>query len=417
MKISIYIKYFLFLYLLAISSFEYFFRVNQMAIYLIFPLVTFGFFYYKKKFDLLVLVIISPFVLVYLLQTVLYGSPFYFAITLAIRLITIYFAVKLIGKDFLRIFINTIKIITISSLIIFLFQIVGGYSILISLSNKFTNLGMDTTILNRPNFIIYTVQLIEEGQIFVRNSGPFWEPGLFAVYLNIVLFLNLFIKKRIFENTNLLFILGIITTFSTTGIVALILNFSLFTFLNKSISLPARFVTITFLIISIPIIFSLPFMSEKIEDSYNKSDVSYSRFGAAVVHWNIIQDFPLTGLPSGEEIFARFYSKYADNISPNGITVMFTKYGILVGFFYYFLLYRTGRTIMQLFGEKNKGYAFFIILVIVLFSQTQGNSPIYWAIIFSQFPLADFKMKWERFKKVRLYNYYIQKSEIDATRI
>ena len=42
--------------------------------------------------------------MIYILQTFLYGSPFYFAITLAVRFITIYFAVKLIGQDFIKIF-------------------------------------------------------------------------------------------------------------------------------------------------------------------------------------------------------------------------------------------------------------------------------------------------------------------------
>ena len=69
---------------------------------------------------------------------------------------------------------------------------------------------------------------------------------------------------------------------------------------------------------------------------------------------------------------------------------------------------------MNILGERNKGYALFMILVIVLFSQTQGNTPIYWAFIFSQFPLSDFLLKWKRFKKIRLYNYYLRNNELNS---
>jgi len=357
--------------------------------------------------------------LVYMLQTFLFGSPFYFALTLGIRLITIYFAVKLIGQDFVKIFIQSMKIISIVSLAIWLFQTFGGYGVLMTIANKFNNLGVeanDVLVLNRPTFIIYTIQTLEKGQLFVRNSGPFWEPGLFALYLNIVLFINLFVKKNILDKTNLLFIICILSSFSTTGFIALILNLSFVALLNKSVSLPKKVFMITFLAISVPIIFSLPFMRDKIEENYSKSNLSYSRFGAAIVHWNIVHDFPLTGMPSGEKLMTKFYSEYADNISPNGVTAMFTKYGVLAGFFYYFLLYKTSRTFMELFGDKKKGYALFIILVLVLFSQTQGDQPMYWAIIFSQFPLSNFLIKWKRYKKIKLYSY-LQESNLNKLRV
>ncbi|WP_129365281.1 hypothetical protein [Lutibacter sp. HS1-25] len=355
-----------------------------------------------------------------MLQTFLFGSPFYFALTLGIRLITIYFTVKLIGQDFVKIFIQSIKIISIVSLAIWLFQTFGGYGVLMTIASKFNNLGVeanDVLVLNRPSFIIYTIQTLDKGQLFVRNSGPFWEPGLFALYLNIVLFINLFINKKIFDKTNLLFIICIVTSFSTMGFVTLILNLTFVALLNKAVSLPKRIFMITFLIVSVPIIFSLPFMHDKIEENYSKSNLSYSRFGAAIVHWNIVQDFPYTGMPSGEELMSKFYSKYANNISPNGITAMFTKYGVFVGFFYYFLLYRCCLTIMELLGEKKKGYALFIILVVVLFSETQGDQPMYWAIIFSQFPLENYLVRWKQYKRIKLYNRYLENKRLSLAKI
>jgi len=415
MEVKLYIKYFIFLYILAISSFEFFFRVNQSATYLLFPFVTLGIIYYHERINFSVIIIILPFVFVYIMQTILYGSPFYYAITLAIRLVTIYFSVKIIGIDFLKIFIQTIKIIALVSIVFYLLQYIGfTNNLMISLSHNITNLDSDPLrVIDRPNIIIYTIQTEKNNLMLYRNSGPFWEPGLYSVYLNIALFLNLFIKKRIFNKTNLLFILSIITAFSTMGTIALLINLSLFGLLNKSLSFPIRVLVFSLLITTISAISSLPFMTEKINEQIADSDVSYSRFGAAVVHFKIIKDYPLTGLPYDKTT----YSKYADNISPNGITQMFVRYGIIAGFIYYIFLFRTSSTVMKLFGEKNKGYALFIILVIVLFSETQGNTPMYWAIIFSQIPLSDFLLKWNRFQKLRLFNFHLQKSKLNVTKI
>jgi len=410
-QMKLYIKYFLFLYLLAISSFEYSVRVNGEALYLLFPVVTFIFFYFKEKFDWIVLIMIFPFVLAYFLQGIFLGSSIFFSLTLAIRLLTIYFSVKIIGKDFLKIFLNTITLIAALSMLLYIFQNVGGYNLMLSICNKFTTLGLDSLVVadfQRPNFIIYTIQIGKNELGLWRNSGPFWEPGLYVVFLNIALFLNLFITKKIINKVNLLIILSIITAFSTAGILALLANFAIFGLVNKSVSLPIRVLVTTLLIASVPLVFSLPFMNDKIEENINRSDLSYSRFGAAIVHFNIVKDYPLTGMPWSEER----YAKYADNISPNGLTEIFVRYGIIAGFIYYVLLFRMCTTTMTLFGEKRKGFALFILFLVVLFGQTIGNSAIFWAIIFAQIPLSDFLIKWERFQKLRLYNLQMQKLSI-----
>ena len=43
----------------------------------------------------------------------------------------------------------------------------------------------DQSYLFTPNYIIITFNQYQQ----LRNSGPFWEPGAFAVFLNIALYL------------------------------------------------------------------------------------------------------------------------------------------------------------------------------------------------------------------------------------
>ncbi len=395
--------------MLAFSSFEYFVRARGEAIYLLFPVVTFIFFYSKQKFDFIVLKFILPFVFVFLIQSLFYGSQFSWSITLGIRLITMYFCAKIIGKDFIKIFIETLKVIAIISLVFYVFQYIGPtYSFMMSLSNKITSLGIRSESINvdvlRPNFIIYVMSVKLEGFNVYRNSGAFWEPGLYVIFLNIAFFLNMFITKKIINKTNLIFIIAILTTFSTNGFIVILMSLALFTSINKSVSLPVKILLFTFLIGVLPAIMALPFMSKKVDDQFNQSDISYSRFGAAVVHYNIVKDYPLTGMPWSEET----YLKYADNISPNGITVIFVRYGLIAGIIYYILLFRLCSTIMALFGKRNSGFALFLVLVVSNFGQTTGNSPIYWTFIFSQIPLNTYVIQWGKIQKFKMYNYFLK---------
>lgn len=56
---------------------------------------------------------------------------------------------------------------------------------------------------------------------FLRNWGPFREPGVFQLYVSISLIYGLFKKKQVSTVSILFHILAIITTFSTTGYIVL----------------------------------------------------------------------------------------------------------------------------------------------------------------------------------------------------
>lgn len=377
-----YIKYLLLHVILAISSYEYFFRVGHQAVYLLFPIALLLFILYKEKLDISVVKVILPFLGAYILQYLLYGTPLYFAATFAIRLFTVYLTVKIIGKDFIKIFINTIKVISIVAIFLFAIQqIPAGCKMLLMICDNFTSLGVTSEgIHGRPNFIIYAVQpLGVRGLSYFRNSGPFWEPGLYAVFLNIALFLNAFAERKITDKTSILFVISIISTVSTAGLIGLIIIVVLYNIESGNAPLLYRYSLICLLILSIPFILSLPFIGEKIAMQIDDSDISYSRFGAVVVHMNIIKDYPYAGLPYDDN---ETYSNYADNISPNGITEIFIRYGVFAGIFYYILLFRASNKIMKMLNYNNMGYALFMVFILMIFSQTMGNKPIYWAFVF-----------------------------------
>jgi hypothetical protein len=142
-----------------------------------------------------------------------------------------------------------------------------------------------------------------------RNAGFFWEPGAFAGYLIIaVLFqyiMAIYHKTSINKKNFFILAIGVISTFSTTGYIALIaliiLSFhSKVIFYNKKYK-PLRFIFIPIIFLLIMKIFlSLDFLYEKIIFQNEKiTDQAYNwqttRIGSLIFDIDYIKDRPLTG--------------------------------------------------------------------------------------------------------------------------
>lgn len=77
------------------------------------------------------------------------------------------------------------------------------------------------------NIITVPSQLSE--RIFVyRNYGPFWEPGVFQLYLLLGIMFSLFGVKKIKIKESIIFSITILTTFSTAGYILLFLTVAVF---------------------------------------------------------------------------------------------------------------------------------------------------------------------------------------------
>jgi len=380
----IYIKYFLFVLILAISTWEYFYRVSNQVLYIIFPFVLLIFIHLRRRLDTGLLTLL-PFVSIFIVQIFLYKIPQYFPATFFLRLFTIYLIAKIINRNFIVISINTIYFIAVYSLFFYLLiNIKYTNTLLYQLSDNFTNLGSrPETVKDWSNFIIYNLTIKPEGFLLYRNSGPFREPGLFAIFLNIAFFFNLLRTNKVLGKVNIVLIISILSTFSTNGIIVLLIIIIIYFQFNKSVNRYLRFFYLISLLFFVPLIYNLPFMGDKIEEQFSQKDLSYSRFGAIYTHFKILEDFPLTGLPYKEQV----YFDYSDDVSPNGITEILIRYGYLVGFFYYFLLFRACKSIVGLLGYRKLSFVLFLVMILLLFSQTIGNNPIYWLFIFMQFSL------------------------------
>lgn len=87
------------------------------------------------------------------------------------------------------------------------------------------------------SIILYSIRLIDSK----RNSGLFWEPSIFASYLVFALQLELFFTERINKKRTLVFIITIMSTLSTGGLIVLIITVFMWLWRNKKTNYIAFF--------------------------------------------------------------------------------------------------------------------------------------------------------------------------------
>lgn len=284
-------------------------------------------------------------------------------------LIAFYFA-RAIGVNFKYKYYNVIFILSFISLI--------GYSLnLIGL-----NFGFE---IGRHYSLIFYDSLIDSGG-FIRNNGPFWEPGAFAGYIAILFLLFIENPEHIFKNKkkSLIIFIALITTFSTMGyLVVALLIFLLYTKKTKKIKL---ILLLPFFIIGSFYIMSLDFIGKKINEQYveaiesDENKILFSRFGSIVIDYYYFQKNPLTGngLP--------MKTRYADHIDffeeedlggfGNGFSNFLASFGVIFVLIFYL------KSANNLYKLKTSKIYYAIILTLILFGEQFINHPFIWTLLF-----------------------------------
>jgi O-antigen ligase len=210
-----------------------------------------------------------------------------------------------------------------------------------------------------------------------RNCGYAQEPGCFAVYLCLAIFINLFVansnknsKKRF-----LVLVLALISTMSTTGYVIFIVII-VFYILSKDLSKALLLFPIA--IIALIYISTLPFMSNKIIDMVNETNTldqmiistigqdeesTPQRFTSFMITFVDFRDNPILGL--GPDNDKSWVNKIGAKISPiSGIGNLLAQFGIVGFLFFIMASIRSSFYISKYFQYKGKFLLFFIIIFI-----------------------------------------------------
>lgn len=225
-----------------------------------------------------------------------------------------------------------------------------------------------------------------------RNLGFTWEPGKFACWVLLGLYVNLIRNKftifPIKRNKKFYILLvSLFSTLSTTGYMGLMVII-LFILINKN-SVSSKIFIALGIAAFLPFLLELSFMSEKIIslmdldsglgaiEYYNTHDgmdvVCPQRFtGAYVSVMNLLHDFWLGYNNSESSYFSAVYFQGSVVVEPSeGDIRVLSKYGIFVGVFFYYWLLKSSIYISEVYHYKGS-------LMFMFFFMTIGFSYDFW---------------------------------------
>tara|TARA_B110000003_G_scaffold87811_1_gene89865 strand:+ start:8603 stop:9811 length:1209 start_codon:yes stop_codon:yes gene_type:complete len=299
-----------------------------------------------------------------------------------------YLSIKLIGSNFFK---NIVNIAYYGSIISFPFYILQliNYDIAFSLVGFFQNSFDFLSWRNdqMANNIIFTIN----GDGALRNSGFMWEPKGFASFVTIAIIFRLFMNNLVlYDKKIIVFVLAIISTFSTTGILVLFLILT-FYFINKK-ALVLLSIFPIFLIISYSIFINSEILYKKIlyeislENEYKmllekkdyESDVySLGRTGSLLVDFNDFLKKPIFGYGFTRE--NRTQSAFVKLVRVNGFSDLLAVYGL--GIFLFFYRYYV---FLKLLNTKNYKFLSIILISIICiyFASTLTGHPFWTSLLF-----------------------------------
>lgn len=380
-------QYFFLTAIIVLTSFEYFFRESNLVL-LVYCLAILCFLAFDLKrtnikslnTSLMYLACITVIVIMQIFSGV--DRVNYLVGMIITGLGSISIARILRGK-FVSIFTNIIFFISLYSLVIYLLCFIPGIeSYLYSLGQKFPSLNYESAVFNGggTNIIIYNFQsaFISEIIGFRRNCGPFWEPGMFAFFINIALFFEIFFyRHRGHLFRIIIYITALVSSFSTGGYVAGLFLMVLYAMRHRS-SVLTWVIFIPIMVVAIFQIFNLEYVGDKIDNQYNTAQYGSddSRFGAFITQVKMIENSPIIG---GEEI-----SNYAQTRTlASGTLLPLVEYGIPIGILYFIILLTACKRIaLQCCHKKAQGLSLFIFILVLSFSQTILLSSIIYLLFY-----------------------------------
>tara|TARA_Y100000996_G_C22521113_1_gene642498 strand:- start:251 stop:1471 length:1221 start_codon:yes stop_codon:yes gene_type:complete len=364
-----------------------------------------AFSYYTLVFSLIILIFIFlknrlkidplfyKFSILFLLVSIyLYLTLPYFDTLLTgynyLKFLYAYLSIKLIGANFFK---NIVSIAYYGSIISFPFYILQllnydlAFSLVGFIQNSFDFLSWRNDQM--ANNIIFTINA--DGAL--RNSGFMWEPKGFASFIIIAIIFRLFLNNLVlFDKKIIVFFLAIISTFSTTGILALFLILT-FYFINKNtivlISIFPLFIIVSYSVfINSEILYKKILYEISLQNEYKtlltkkdyESDIySLGRTGSLIVDFNDFIKKPIFGYGFTRE--NRTQSDYVKLVRVNGLSDLLAIYGLGIIIFFY-------RHYIFLKLLNTKKYKFLLIIfmtfICIYFASTLTGHPFWTSLLF-----------------------------------
>ncbi len=227
---------------------------------------------------------------------------------------------------------------------------------------------------------------------FYRNQSIFWESGAFQAFLNLALFIELYLLKNDKKKRNIhifAYVIAIIFTKSTTGYLVLFLLIlgklrNLKTLGNQSKELLYAFAPIFFIFFSI-------LFKEVVINKFSPSSLSFvsfqRRFLDSIIDIRLLfSNFFHFLFGVGEEKYLLNFTKLLNDVgfgvytkatSSNSITAFMAQYGILSSFFLFFLYIKS---FLSIEGNVTK-LIFALMIIFCLMTENFIMAPIFLMVV------------------------------------
>jgi hypothetical protein len=375
--------------LLTASGFGYFKYVvsDQVTIIIIFCAIV-GIALIKKSFNIekSFLVYLLVFLFMMLINSVFFDIYRYEVYAgLIARLLIAYFSIYLIGDKFIEIFIKVMYYISLASLAVFV--LISAH---ILPYNMFQGIGFVVPMMFS--------EVVESKSVLglIRNSGPFWEPGAFGGFLVMALALNIYmLNTGVTKKSNVIFLIAILSTFSTTAYLATAVVLAFFVFKKFGFNEVTILSSIVIISIASYIFVSSPFVWSKISDQYEyfldykngfNTPWNPQRFVSTYTDYMVFSDNPIFGVGLNNE--TRFDPKYyvENAISSNGWMNLLTRWGITGFAIYFYYLYKSFGEMAYIYGVEKKVSILLLLVVFILgSSEDYFYLPFFWALTIYSF--------------------------------
>lgn len=208
-----------------------------------------------------------------------------------------------------------------------------------------------------------------KGLGIIRNIGFTWEAGRFACYLVFAIFINLCLHRfKISFSRNrylIIFLLGLATTFSTTGFMAMASVVLLWAY-NKTLKYKIALIIISWFLL--PLIWGISFIGGKINNlidyeqeirnmkwmfNHGSQTITPQRITGIYLEWqNFIHDFWL-GYNVNENSYCvkKIFSGHDVWLS-NGFIQILSMYGVIFGIFFYYWLIKSSYALSHVLQFK-----------------------------------------------------------------
>jgi hypothetical protein len=219
------------------------------------------------------------------------------------------------------------------------------------------------------SLIIYTAawsdELFNSSFGLYRNSGAFHEPGAYGVFLNLAIVINTFITGKLFDRKNLVFIICLMTTFSTAGYITFFVIIIAY-LMQLKINIGIKwFAVISFFLVSFTIYQNEDFLQAKVQEqladqtyvaknNLGRYDAHSGRFYAFFTSLNLFQQHPFFGrgilYATSEKASGEMN---AEGSYTYGFMGVLSNYGLFFGLLYLFYMYKGFMFLGQITRQNN----------------------------------------------------------------